>query len=45
MRVRPRGKVAAQPRTWVGRWLLAAMLLQQAERQRLSRKLNNGKQG
>jgi hypothetical protein len=45
MRVRPRGKVAAQPRTWVGRWLLAAMLLQQAERQRLSRKLNNGKPG
>jgi hypothetical protein len=31
-----------EPRTHVGRWLLATLLNQQAERQRLSRMLNNG---
>lgn len=33
------------PRTYVGQWLLAGMLDQRAERQRLSRMLNNGKSG
>lgn len=34
-----------RPRTYVGQWLLAGMLDQRAERQRLSRMLNNGKSG
>ncbi len=33
------------PRTYVGRWLLATMLFNSSERQRLSRLLNGGKSG
>jgi hypothetical protein len=38
-------QAGARPRTYVGQWLLAGMLDQRAERQRLGRMLNNGRSG
>lgn len=45
MRIHSRAQVPVRPRTWAGQWLLAAILVQEAERQRLSRRLNKGKVG
>ena len=38
-------QAGARPRTYVGQWLLAGMLDQRTERQRLGRMLNNGRSG
>src|SRR5260370_5574589 len=45
MGIGSRSKAPMGPRTYVGQWLLATMLNQSSERQRLSRMLNGGKSG
>jgi len=45
MKIRSRSKSPVEPRTCVGKWMLAGLLDRQEERRRFTKMLNNGKTG